>query len=64
MSIVGAVVAAIVVAAFIVVLRTFGAVSAPTSLAVQAAMRFGVTLVGFLRDDHYNVYSHPSRIKA
>jgi FdhD protein len=38
------------------------AVSAPTSLAVDAAHRFGVTLVGFLRDDHYNVYTHPRRV--
>jgi FdhD protein len=40
------------------------AVSAPTSLAVEAASRFGVTLVGFLRDDHFNIYSHPSRVTA
>jgi formate dehydrogenase assembly factor FdhD len=29
---------------------------------VQAAKRLGVTLVGFLRDDRANVYSHTKRI--
>lgn len=39
-----------------------GAVSAPSSLAVQAAERLGVTVVGFLRGDHFNVYTHPHRV--
>lgn len=38
------------------------AVSAPSSLAVDAARRFGMTLVGFLRGETYNVYAHPERI--
>lgn len=38
------------------------AVSAPTSLAVSAAERFGITLVAFTRDGAANVYAHPSRI--
>jgi FdhD protein len=39
-------------------------VSAPTSLAAAAAEQFGVTLAGFLRGEHVNVYSHPERIAA
>jgi FdhD protein len=38
------------------------AISAPSDLAVVAAERLGVTLVGFLRGDGFNVYAHPERI--
>jgi FdhD protein len=38
------------------------AVSAPSDLAVRLADRLGVTLVGFLRGDGFNIYSHDGRV--
>ncbi len=38
------------------------AISAPSSLAVQAAEDLGLTAVGFLRPGGFNVYSHRERI--
>jgi FdhD protein len=40
------------------------AISAPSSLAVNLALASGLTLVGFLREKHCNVYSSPQRLSA
>jgi len=40
------------------------AIGAPSSLAVNLAVSSGLTLVGFLREKHCNVYSSPQRFTA
>jgi FdhD protein len=40
------------------------AVGAPSSLAVQAAESFGMTVLGFVRNNRYNIYSHGWRLQA
>lgn len=41
-----------------------GAVSAPSSLAVDLAEETGMTLLGFLRGESMNVYTYPDRVKT
>ena len=43
-------------------IAVLAAVSAPTDLAVATAARLGMTLVGFLRGDGFNVYTGEERI--
>ena len=38
-------------------------IGAPSSLAIQTAEQFGVTLIGFLRNERFNIYAGKERIK-
>lgn len=49
---------------FVAGVPIFCAVSAPSSLAMEVAQRFGITLVGFLRGKRFNIYTGIERIKT
>ena len=40
------------------------AVGAPSSLAVALADQYGLTLIGFLRGERANIYTHPTRVRV
>jgi FdhD protein len=42
--------------------RFITALGAPSSLAIDLAEDMGITLVGFLRGEHCNIYTHPHRV--
>lgn len=52
----------IVQKAWIAGIPLMGAVSAPTSLAVDLAREAGITLIAFIRDARFNIYTHPARV--
>ena len=53
----------IVQKAFLAGIPIVGSVSAPSSLAIDLARDAGVTLVGFVRGESFNIYAHPARIE-
>jgi FdhD protein len=36
--------------------------TSPSSLSIELAQRFGITLIGYARRNRFNIYSHPERI--
>ncbi len=45
-------------------LPLLAAVSAPSSMALNLAQELNLTLVGFVRGQRLNIYTHPGRIRT
>jgi len=43
-------------------IRIVCAIGAPSSLAIETAKEFGITLIGFLRDSRFNIYTNHERV--
>jgi FdhD protein len=52
----------IVQKAWLAGIPVLAAISAPTSLAIELAHEAGITLLGFVRQNSLNIYTHTSRI--
>lgn len=44
-------------------IEVLAAISAPTGLAIRIAETYGVTLIGFLRDNQFVIYAHKQRVQ-
>ena len=36
--------------------------ASPTTLAIEAAKRLGLTVIGYVRRNSFNLYTHPERL--
>ena len=36
--------------------------TSPTTLSIEAAQRLGITVIGYVRRQSFNVYTHPERL--